>query len=138
MPPKDYQAKLHHKNHNYDDPRARDTLPIIHNLRILHRDFFVAGKHLSKSDKLGIHTTIEKIILDCLALAVEASYRSTQTKVAPLEILRIRISVLKNLIRTENELGVIGGKTYLRLAEQIVEISKMANGWLSYATQKER
>lgn len=113
-------------------------MPIIHNLRILHLDFYRIGKKISKSDKLGIHTSIEKLLLDCQSLAIEASFRTKADKKFPLESLRIKLSVVKNLVRTENELQIIDKKTYLRFSEQLVEISKMANGWLSYVTQKER
>jgi len=44
----------------------------------------------------------------------------------------VEIEILKHLIRTENELCIIDAKTYLRLAEQLVEISKMTNGWIGY------
>jgi hypothetical protein len=53
-----------------------------------------------------------------------------------LELLRIRIGLLQNLIRTENELCIIGEKSYLHLSSQIIEISKMANGWLNYINTK--
>ena len=69
-------------------------------------------------------------------LSVEAAFRSPQTKTSPLEILRVKISVLKNLIRTEQELGIISEKIYLQLAKQTVEISKMTSGWLKSLTQK--
>jgi len=49
--------------------------------------------------------------------------------------LRLKAEVLKNLIRTEHELGVIKEKTYLYLSEQLIEISKQINGWITY-TQK--
>lgn len=57
-------------------------------------------------------------------------------KLGALENLRLKIEVLKHLIRTEHELRIIEEKTYLRLAEQLVEISKMTNGWINFVTQK--
>lgn len=80
----------------------------------------------------------EKILLNCLTLAVEAAFNAKMAKRIPIERLRVLISVVKNLARTENELRIIDDKTYIRFAEQLVEISKMASGWLSYITQKER
>ncbi len=73
---------------------------------------------------------------EVLGLAVEAAFKPKPQKFAPLESLRINIEILKHLIRTEHELEIIGAKTYLRLAEQSVEISKMANGWITFVTQK--
>jgi len=112
-------------------------LPIILKIRSLHKNVYVIGEKLNKRDKLGIHREIENLCLRCLALAIEAKFCQPQTKNIPLGTLRIKISVLKNLIRTESELNIINEKTYLRLAEQAVEISKMTSGWLAHATQKE-
>ena len=36
------------------------------------------------------------------------------------------------------ELKIIDTKTYLRLSEQLVEISKMANGWISYISKTQK
>jgi len=72
-----------------------------------------------------------------LSLAIEAAFQNKCYKKETLEKLRIKNSVLQNLLRTENELKIIEDKTYLRIAEQIMEISKMNNGWINYLTQKE-
>ena len=112
-------------------------MPIIHAIRILHKDIYCINKKLSKRDKLGIHATIEALCVEILSLAVEAAFRSKYTKKDALETLRVKVEILKHLIRTEHELEIIQDKTYLRLAEQIVGISKMTSGWISYVTQKE-
>lgn len=109
---------------------------IIHKIRILHKDIYTTGHNLSKRNKLGIHATVENLCVEILSLAVKAAFQSKQTKLGTLELLRVKIEVLKNLIRTEQELGVIKEKTYLHFAEQLIEISKMTSGWISY-TQKE-
>lgn len=111
-------------------------MPIILKIRLLHKDIYTVGEKLNKRDKLGIHKEIDNLCIQCLALAIEAKFCPPQTKNIPLETLRIKISVLKNLIRTESELNIINEKIYLRLAEQAVEISKMTSGWLSFLTQK--
>jgi len=51
--------------------------------------------------------------------------------------LRIKTNVLKNLVRTEYEIKIIDMKTYLRISEQLVEISKMTNGWINFVNGKE-
>jgi hypothetical protein len=71
-----------------------------------------------------------------LALAIESSFRVKILKKPSLEKLRIKIGVLQNLIRTENELRIIDDKAHLRLSTQLFEISKMTNAWLKYITQK--
>jgi len=92
---------------------------------------------LPKQEKLGIHKTIENICIEILSLSIEASFQSKLYKKETLEKLRIKIGVLQNIIRTENELKIIDDKTYLKIAEQTIEISKQTNGWLNSLTQKE-
>lgn len=118
-------------------PPPDATLPVIHAIRILHKDIYGTSGTFSKRDKLGIHATIETLCIEVLSLAVESAFKPRYQKKIPLEILRIKIEVLKHLVRTEHELGIIDSKTYLRLGGQIVEISKMTNGWISYIAQKE-
>ena len=113
-----------------------DTLPIIHAIRILHKDIYGTSGKFSKRDKLGIHTTIESSCLKILSLAIESAFKPKHQKKISLEELRLKVEVLKHLIRTEHELGIIDVRTYLRLSEQIVEISKMTNGWLNFVTPK--
>lgn len=147
-PQKDSQRKLHHENHNYEPPpdaqfgsihrsdasTLRDTTPpIIHKVRLLHRDIYIIGHKLPKRDKLGIHGEIETACLKLLALLVEAAFMRREAKLKTLEIARVNGEVMKNLMRTEYELGVIDERTYLRVSKETVEISKMLNGWISYA-----
>lgn len=108
-------------------------MPIVHALRILHKELHVIGRNLPKADKLGLHSTVETFALNCFILAIEAAFTKAETKCQPLEKLRVAISILKNMVRTENELRIIDDKTYLRLSTQLMEISKMATGWLAYA-----
>ncbi|MDO8590839.1 MAG: four helix bundle protein [bacterium] len=102
----------------------------------MHKDIYCIAEKLSKRDKLGIHGQIEKQSLACLALAVESAFKPKDLKHISLEGLRLQVEVLKHLVRTEYELQIISEKTYIRVAEQLVEISKMTTGWLVYATQK--
>lgn len=111
-------------------------MPIIHSIRILHKDIYCTSAKFSKRDKLGIHAIIETACIGALALSVEAAFKSKHQKQIVLENLRLRIEILKHLIRTEYELGIILEKSYIRLEEQLVEISKMTNGWLGFVTQK--
>jgi len=106
--------------------------PIIHAIRILHKDLYYISNKISKPDKIGIHANVLTQSIKILKLAVETAFKPRELKRPILEILRVEIEILKHLIRTENELCIIDAKTYLRLAEQLVEISKMTNGWIGY------
>jgi hypothetical protein len=100
---------------------------------------YCIAEKLSKRDKLGIHSQIEKQSIFCLSLAVESAFKPKHLKQNTLEYLRVQIEILKHLVRTEHELGIIPEKTYIRISEQLVEISKMTAGWLAHVlkTQKE-
>lgn len=95
------------------------------------------GQKLPKRDKLGIHATIEKYCVELFSVTIAAAFDGGQSKLASLKIARIRSQVLANLLRTEHELGITTGKTYLYLSVQLTEIGKMLNGWITYQTQKE-
>lgn len=114
----------------------RNNMTIIHKIRILHKNIYVLGRKINKADKLGIHAEIEKRCINILSLAIKAIYKPGRSKNIYLEELRIDIDILKNLIRTENELGIINVDDYIKVSEQSVEISKMTNGWINYITQK--
>lgn len=91
---------------------------------------------MPKQHKLGIHAEVLRQSLKILSLAIEAAFKQKALKFPVLEKLRIEIEILKHLVRTENELKIIDAKIYLRLSGQLVEISKMTNGWINFVTQK--
>jgi hypothetical protein len=39
---------------------------------------------------------------------------------------------MKNLIRLENEIKIVKDKKYFTLSAELLEISKMTNGWIKY------
>ncbi len=112
-------------------------MPIIHTIRILHQDIYRTNEKLSKRDKLGIHRVLESLSIEILSLAVETAFKPKHLKKNVLEILRIKIEILKHIVRTEYELGIINDKTYLRISGQAVQVSKMTNGWINFIAQKE-
>jgi len=103
----------------------------------LHKNLYVLGNNLSKKDKLGIHAQIEKTCLEILILVIDAAYKTRSLKKPVLEVARIKIEVLKQLVRSVHELNIYGEKIYLDLQSQLQEISKMTNGWIKFVTEKE-
>jgi len=97
----------------------------------LHREIYSISHKLNKRDKLGIHKNIEEVSLELFSLLIEAAFTSVTTKLKPLETARVKASLLQNLIRTENELGIMDEKAYLRISESLVSISKDINGWIT-------
>lgn len=92
------------------------------------------GTTLSKRDKLGIHSEIEKIILAVLQLTTRACFCAKiqkEQKINYLKEIRISLEVLKQFIRTEYELHIITEKTYLMFVAVIIASSKETNNWLA-------
>lgn len=118
-------------------PPASSTPSIIHKIRVLYSDIYCISGKFSKRDKLGIHAIIESLCIEILSLAIETAFSPQNMKISILETLRIKTNVLKNLVRTEYEIKIIDMKTYLRISEQLVEISKMTNGWINFVNGKE-
>lgn len=81
---------------------------------------------------MGIHKEIENKVINSFSLCVKAVYENKNSKLQTLEMLRVEIEVLKQLIRVESEIKIISDKTYIALEKDLQEISKMTNGWLKY------
>ncbi|NQU83791.1 MAG: four helix bundle protein [Parcubacteria group bacterium] len=120
-------------------PRRFDNIsvPIVHRITVFYKDIYKLSNTLSKRDKLGIHSKIENLCLECLELSIEAALLSKDKKQIPLQKLRINIEILKRLIRISQEIGIITTKIYLQLESQLQEISKMATNWLNYTNKKQ-
>ena len=125
---------LHHEKYDYDAPPPSDPsdITIIHGIKKLYATIYQAGKKLPKSDKLGIHGHVEGVTLDAMGDIIRAAFAPKVQKLPTLERVRISLEVIKHLVRTEHELRIIDEKTYLRIAELIVETSKMTNSWIRY------
>ena len=95
------------------------------------------GKKLPKRDRFGIHLKMENACLDCLTLSIEAALAPTSEKHPILKKLQVNVEILKHLVRTSQELGIISVKTYFTLVPKLHEISKMTAGWKSYIAKKE-
>lgn len=92
---------------------------------------------MQKSDKLGIHQTIQEKCLKILSNTIDVALRSKFEKVLLLAEIRRDTETLKHLIRLEHELGIIKDKTYLSISKMLEGISMMATGWQkSLQTQK--
>jgi hypothetical protein len=102
----------------------------------VYKILYALGNKLNKRDKLGIHKTIEEITLQILKLSIKATFSEKERKVLFLEELRVTIESLKIVVRTEYELSIISQKIYFSLSSQLIEASKMTNGWLKSLKNK--
>jgi len=73
-----------------------------------------------------------------MSLAIEAAFTPRIVKKPILEKLRIKTEVAKQLVRTENELGIIADATYLEFGNKLMEISKMTTRWIQSLLKPEK
>lgn len=90
---------------------------------------------MSKRDKLGIHRHIEETCLGLFDEIVNAALVAKPRKTPHLETIRMMLEKLKHLVRLEYEMKIIVEKTYIQTQGELVEMSRMATGWLKYITQ---
>ena len=110
---------------------SKDFLvPLVHKIRNLYKTIYRLGSTLPKRDKLGIHAVLETVCLTTLTLSIEASFTPGLAKKPTLEKLRLKAEIGKQLVRTEQELGIITDAVYLELGSELVEISKMTTRWI--------
>ena len=98
----------------------------------LYTYVYLIGNKLPKRDKLGINNYIEKEILKIISLLINASFEQRVDKIIKLKKAHVQIETLKQLIRIEYEIKLITEKVYLKIEENLQEISRMTNGWLKY------
>lgn len=107
----------------------------MHSVKRLYAIIHRIGNTLSKRDKLGIHRHIEETCLKLFDEIVTASLVAKVRKTPHLETIRMMLEKLKHLIRLEYEMKLITEKSYIQAQAELVEMSKMATGWLKYITE---
>ena len=117
-------------------PRSDFDIPLVHAVRKLYKEVYLFGAKISKRDKLGIYSKIENGLIEILSLSIDAAYKPPFAKKPVLENVRIKIEMIKQIVRTANEIGVIPEKQYLAWQSSLQEMSKMTNGWLKYLETK--
>lgn len=105
-------------------------------MSLVYREIYQVGKKIPKSDKLGIHTTLQNKILLAFEYSVSAAFADVTSKKVYLEKFRTLIEVSKHLLRTEHELSIIPENTYIRIGKLLVEASKMNTNWLKNTEER--
>lgn len=80
----------------------------------------------------------ENLLLEIFELSVSASFEIKHQKLFPLNSCRIKTEVLKRLFRIMLDLKIIEDKKYIELEFDLIEISKMTNGWIKYLKENPR
>ncbi len=87
---------------------------------------------MPKRERFGLFAKIESNFLNLLETIIIVALENKNNKLPLLDNARIDAEVLKHMIRTAYDIGIIESQNYLNLANQIIEISKMINGWRNY------
>ena len=111
--------------------RLRD-IPLVHKACEFYKKIYLSASKIPKRDKFGIYLKIENLCLEVIDLQLTASLEVRSNKLPILNLVRIKIEVLKRLIRITYELKVVEQKRYINLESDLQEISKMTNGWIKY------
>jgi hypothetical protein len=112
-------------------------LPIIHKIDILYKNYYKLKNKIDKINRYGIYSKSENLILEIYEISIETAISSKDKKYSLLQTLRIKTEIIKKLIRLMSEIEIINSKQYLSLENDLIEISKMANGWQKYTINKE-
>lgn len=75
---------------------------------------------------------IENLSLSMLEAAINAQFAYAKDKLPFLEKIRTDAEVEKHLARVAWDMHILPEKEYITLAEMLVTISKMTNGWIGY------
>ncbi|HLC90074.1 MAG TPA: four helix bundle protein [Patescibacteria group bacterium] len=113
-----------------------NDIPLVHKITELYKLMYQANIQINKRDRFGISLKTEMICLELLESSIIASYLPKNEKSTVLKILRVKIELLKQLIRLTKELNVINDKKYIDWSGRLIEISKMNNSWLNWATKE--
>lgn len=105
---------------------------MIHKICDFYKKVYLLSSKIGKRERFGIYLKIENIILEIFDLAISASFEIKYNKIKLLNLVRIKIEVLKRLFRIMFELKIIESKKYIELEFDLIEISKMTNGWMKY------
>jgi len=105
---------------------------LLHKINEFFKKVYLQAGQIPKADRFGIWSKIQNICLDSIELIITASLEVKNNKLHLLKSTRIKIEVLKQLIRTSNQLHVVNNKKYIDLCSDLQEISKMINGWIKY------
>jgi hypothetical protein len=110
----------------------------LHKIDEFYKKIYLLSSKIGKRDRFGIYLKLENIILEILDFSLTASFESKQNKLPLLYSVRIKIEILKRLFRIVHELNIIDRKKYVELESELIEISKMTNGWIKYLKENPR
>jgi hypothetical protein len=112
-------------------------LPIYNRAFQILREFNLRVPKFGKQYKYFLGGRLIEYSLEIITIIIKAnSERDKDKRFALIEHLCVIIELLIIQLRIANELRQLGGqKSYLFLCEQIIDLSKQAEGWKKYTPQ---
>lgn len=119
-------------------PGSSFNIILLHKIDEFYKKIYFLSSKIGKRDRFGIYLKLENITLEVLDLSLTASFELRQNKLPLLYSSRIKIEVLKRLFRIMHELTIIDRDKYIEFESELIEISKMTNGWIKYLKENPR
>ena len=113
-------------------PHEFFDVPLVHKLSEFYLLFHQYLKLFPKAEKYTLGQKIESLILEILENSFRVAYGAKAEKTPLLQVMSIKINLLKTLIRLAFQIKALDNKKYIQLQEHLQEIGKMVGGWLRY------
>ena len=107
-------------------------IPIICHLSILYGDTRQSIRSFPKNEKYSLGEKIERLILECIELAITTKIATKYERENYLIRLGAKTDVLKILFRLAFNAKFIEFPKYLDIEKQLLEIGKMTGGWIRF------
>ena len=107
-----------------------EQTPIFQKSYDFYKHLYENLRTISKRERFTWGERCEKYALDILLLAMRASTKPKFEKRAYVVELSDRIDSLKVLLRLGDDLRILDHKKYIARSGELIEIGKMAGGWM--------
>lgn len=106
-------------------------MPIVTKLNESYKLWHACLNELPRLTRYTLGIKIDNLFTDCLELSLLAGYASRPEKLSVVQKLSTKIDALKFFLKLLWEIKALDNKKYNALSWPIVEIGKMAGGWLT-------
>jgi hypothetical protein len=91
---------------------------------------------LPKSQRFTFGERVDRLTLDCLELAIEATYAARDKKMEPLRRLNLHLEKLRVFWRLICDRRWISQQQLFFVSQKLDEIGRMVGGWLKQVQQR--
>lgn len=106
-------------------------LPIITKLNESYKLWHACLNDLPRLTRYTLGIKIDNLFTDCLELSLLAGYSSRTEKLNIVQKLSTKIDAVKFFLKLLWEIKLLDSKKYANISTLLVEVGKMAGGWLA-------